>query len=140
MKLNRLTAVAAAAALALTGLVATTAPAQAAAAKPALVIDYGHHKVKVKPKAIYPYKDLYFTGIHWTSLTSTTGYATATQNVNTCIPSCADANYKRTKVKLKFTKVKLSDCRRVFSRVTVTQVKSKKVATHTLPVFAKKGC
>ncbi|WP_305788131.1 hypothetical protein [Symbioplanes lichenis] len=127
-----------AAALALTG-VAVASPAQAAAPKPGVVVDYAYHAVKVKPATFYPYKDLYFSSVKWTSLGRTTGYATAVQNVNTCKPSCADANYKRTKVKLKFTTVKLSDCRKVFSKVKVTEIKSKKVRTFALPVF-KKSC
>ncbi|WP_285470984.1 hypothetical protein [Actinoplanes sp. NBRC 101535] len=75
-----------------------------------------------------------------TSLSTPTGYATATRNVDTCKPSCADADCQRTSVKLKFTKVKLSDCRRVFSRVTETEVGSAKKATRNLPLVVKKSC
>jgi hypothetical protein len=134
----KLTHVAVAAALALTG-VAVASPAQAATAKTGVVVDYAYHKVAVKPATFYPYKDLYFSSVKWTALGKTTGSATAVQNVNTCVPSCADANYKRTTVKLAFSAVKLSDCKRVFSKVKVTEVKSKKTRTYALPVF-KKSC
>ncbi|MEV4643118.1 hypothetical protein AB0J80_37850 [Actinoplanes sp. NPDC049548] len=138
MKIHRLAAVATAAALAVSGM-AVGSPAQASA-KPAVVVDYAYHTVKVKPAAIWPFKDLNYSGIKWTSLTSTTGKATATRNVNTCKPTCAAGNYKHTKVKLTFSKVKLSDCHRVFSQVKETVVSSKKTATRRLPVFAKSGC
>ncbi|WP_306208460.1 hypothetical protein [Actinoplanes sp. RD1] len=134
----KLTHAAVAAALVLTG-VAVASPAQAAAAKPGVVVDYAYHKVQVKPATFYPYKDLYFSSVKWTSLGTGTGSATAVQNINTCEPSCADANYRRTEVKLSFSTVKLSDCKRVFSKVKVTEVKSKKVRTYALPVF-KKSC
>jgi hypothetical protein len=139
MKIQRLAAVATAAALLVTGLV-VAGPAQAAPAKPGVVVDYAYHKVKVKPKTIIPFKDVYYSKVRWTSLSSTTGYATATRNVNTCKPDCAASNYKRTTVKLKFTKVKLSDCRRVFSRVKETETRSKRTVTRKLPVFARSGC
>ena len=139
MKLHRLASVATAAALVVASLVAA-GPAEAARAKPGVVVDYEYHKIKVKPKTIYPFKDLYYSNVRWTSLSSTTGYATATRNVNTCKPSCAEGNYLHTKVKLKFTKIKLSDCRRVFSRVKETEVRSKRTVTRPLPVFPKRHC
>ncbi|WP_328471952.1 hypothetical protein OHA21_08590 [Actinoplanes sp. NBC_00393] len=139
MPLPRLTALATAATLALSA-VAVATPAQAAAPKPGVVADYAYHKIKVKPKTFRPYKDVYYSNVRWTSLTRTTGQATATRNVNTCVPSCADANYKKTKVELKFTRVRLSDCRKVFSRVKVTEIKSRRVSTHALPVFKKPNC
>lgn len=139
MKMHRLASVATAAALVVTGL-AVASPAEAAPAKPGVVVEYGHHTIKVKPKKIYAYKDVYYSNVRWTSLTSTTGYATATRNVNTCLPHCAAANFKRTKVRLKFTKVTLSDCRRVFSRVRYTEVRSKRTGTHRLPVFPRSHC
>ncbi|MBG0564106.1 hypothetical protein [Actinoplanes aureus] len=137
MKPHRLAAVATAAALTLTGI-SVAGPAEAAA-KPGVVVDYDYDKIKIKPKNFRPYKDVHFSNVRWSSLTRSTGYATAVQNVNTCIPDCAAANYEKTKVKLKFNRVRLSDCRKVFSRVKVTEVKSKKSRTLHLPVF-KKSC
>ncbi|MEU4222373.1 hypothetical protein [Actinoplanes sp. NPDC026623] len=137
MKLSRIAA-AATIVVAFSGLIAS--PAQAAAAKPGVVVDYDYHTVKVKPKTIWPYKDINFTKIHWTGLNGSAGYATAVQNVNTCIPNCAEANYKHTKVKLKFTRVRSSDCRKVFTRVRVTEVKSKRVRTLTLPSHKRANC
>lgn len=138
MKLSRLAAVTTAAVVALSGL--SAAPALAAAPKPGVVVDYAEHTVKVKPKTIRPFKDMYLSKVRWTKLTTSTGYATAVQNVNTCKPSCADANYKRTKVRLKFTRVRLSDCRKVFTRVRVTEVKSHRTKTHTLPSHKRSTC
>jgi len=132
MKMQRLAALATAAALALTGLAVAAGPAEATAKTG--VVDYDSHQVKVKPKRFQPYKDLYFSNVHWTRLTSTTGYATGAQNENTCIPDCAHANYKRIKVTLKFTNVKHSNGHRVFSRVKATEIKSKRTHTWKLPV------
>jgi hypothetical protein len=137
MKLSRIAAAATVVAVAFAGL--TASPAQAAA-KPGVVVDYDYHAVKVKPKTIRPYKDLNFTKISWTKLTGSTGYATAVRNVNTCVPNCAAANYTHTKVKLKFTRVRSSDCRKVFTRVRVTEVKSKRVHTFALPIYKGSNC
>ncbi|MEU4428651.1 hypothetical protein AB0F81_49205 [Actinoplanes sp. NPDC024001] len=139
MKLNRLAAVATAATLTFAG-VAVAGPAEAAPRKPGVVVDYAYHTIKQKPKTIRPYKDVFYSNVRWTSLTKTTGSATATRNVNTCVPSCAEGNYKKTKVKLKFNRVRLSDCRKVFSRVKVTVIKTKKTYAHPLPVFAASDC
>lgn len=139
MNLNQLFAVATAAALGVTGVVAT-GPAHAAPARPGVVVDYASHTIKVKPKVVEPYKDLYYTGVKWTSLTSSTGRATATRNVNLCKPDCAAANYQRVRVRLTFTDVKLSDCRRVFSKVKETEVRTGRTAVRRLPVFAAAGC
>ncbi|GAA2601234.1 hypothetical protein GCM10010435_95780 [Winogradskya consettensis] len=111
-------------------------PADAAAAKPAVVVDYGSAKVvtKVKPKTIRPYKDVSYTSVHWTKLTGSTGYATAVRKVNTCVPDCATGKVKSDKVSLKFTRVrKASNHRNVFTRVRVTVIKTHKVTTHALP-------
>ncbi|MET8152569.1 hypothetical protein ACIBSW_16120 [Actinoplanes sp. NPDC049668] len=137
MKLSRLAAAATVVAVAFAGL--TASPAQAAA-KPGVVVDYAYHQIKVKPKSIRPYKDLDFSKLRWTSLTASTGYATGVQNVNTCIPDCAAGNYRHTKVKLKFTRVRSSDCRKVFTRVRVTEVKSKRTKTYALPRHKRSGC
>jgi hypothetical protein len=110
------------------------------APKPGVVVDYAHHTVKVKPKTIRPFKDMYFSSVRWTKLTTSTGHATAVQNVNTCRPTCADANYKRTKVRLKFTRVRPSDCRKVFTRVRVTEVESHRTKNHTLPSHKRLTC
>jgi hypothetical protein len=137
MKLSRVVAVATVVAVAFAGL--TASPAQAAA-KPGVVVDYAYHTIKVKPKKVRPFEDLDFSNIHWTRLTGSTGYATAIQNFNTCIPSCAAGNYKHTAVKLRFSRVRSSDCRKVFTRVRVTEVKSKRTHTFTLPSHKRTNC
>jgi hypothetical protein len=138
MRLTRLAALTTVVVVAFSGLIA--GPAQAAAPKPGVVVDYAYHKIKVKPKTIQPFKDLSFSKIRWTSLTKSTGRATAVRNVNTCVPDCAAGNFKRTKVTLKFTRVRSSDCRKVFTRVRVTEVKSHRVKTYKLPVHKRSNC
>ena len=139
MKPHRFAAVTTATVLALTG-VAAAGPAEAAARKPGVVVDYDYHKIKVKPKTFRPYKDVYFSGVRWTKLTKSTGKATAVQHINTCVPDCAAGNYRKARVSLKFNRVRLSDCRKVFTRVKATEVKSRKTRTFRLPVFTKAGC
>lgn len=138
MKLSRLAAVTTAVVVASAGL--SAGPAQAATPKPGVVVDYADHTVEVKPKTIRPFKDLYFSSVRWTKLTTSTGHATAVQNVNTCQPSCADANFKRTEVTLKFTRVRPSDCRPVFTRVRATEVSSHRTTTHVLPSHERVTC
>lgn len=132
--LKRLGVAATCAVVVATGLLA--GPADAAVAKPGVVVDYGSTKliVKVKPTTIRPYKDISYTSIHWTTLTSTTGYATATRRVNTCVPYCAIGKIKLDKVQLKFTRVgKASNGKKVFTQVRVTVVRTHQVTTHRLP-------
>jgi hypothetical protein len=138
MKLTRLAALTTVVVVAFSGLVA--GPAEAAASRPGVVVDFAYHKIKVKPKTIQPFKDLYFSKLRWTTLTKSTGRATGVQNMNTCVPDCSAAHYKRTKVKLKFTRVRLSDCRKVFTRVRVTEVKSHRVRTYHRPVHRRSDC
>jgi type 1 fimbria pilin len=138
MKLSRLAAVTTGVVVAFSGL--SAGPALAAKPKPGVVVDYQYHTIKVKPKTIEPFKDLYFTKVRWTKLTNSTGRATAVQNFNTCLPSCAEGNYKRTKVTMKFTRVRSSDCRKVFTRVRVTEVKSHRAKTYRLPSHRSTNC
>jgi hypothetical protein len=108
-----------------------------AAAKPGVVVDYGNDPVvvKVKPKTIWPYSDLHYSNIHWTKLTNSTGYATAIRHINTCVPSCADANYRNDKVRLKFTRVRTTTThKRVFTWLRVTVARTHKVSSHALPL------
>jgi hypothetical protein len=73
--------------------------------------------------------------MRWTKLTDTTGYAFATRYINTCVPSCADANYQAAKVRLKFTRVRTTSTqRRVFTRVKVTTISTHRVSSHSLPL------
>jgi hypothetical protein len=136
MKLSaRYAAVLVACAVAVSGL-AVSSPAEAAA-KPGVVIDYLRTpvQVRVKPKEIQLFKDLYYTHIRWTTLTSKTGYAFADREVNTCDPSCAEANYIVTKVRLRFTRVRTTSThRRVFTRVKVTTLAGRKIDSHALPL------
>ena len=118
------------------GSTTITTPAQAST-RPGVVIDYGYTTpvVKVRPKTIWPYKDVHYTKMRWSKLTSTKGYATGTQHINTCEPSCADANYISTKVTMTFTRVrKTSTHRKVFTRVRVTEIKTRKAWTLDLPL------
>ncbi|MCY1141032.1 hypothetical protein OWR29_23795 [Actinoplanes sp. Pm04-4] len=134
MRFNRLAAAIACAITAGSSLVA--APASAAA-KPGVVVNYWSTPVvvKVKPKKIEPFKDLYYTNIKWTKLTSSTGYATSIRHINSCEPSCADANYVTQKVSMKFTRVRTTSTkRRVFTQVRVTVLKTHKTETHALPL------
>ncbi|WP_067494977.1 hypothetical protein [Actinoplanes sp. TFC3] len=115
---------------------AVSAVPAAAAAKPAVIVDYGvtPAKVKVKPATFRPYKDVEFTSVHWTKLTATTGAATAVQRVNTCKPSCADGNYKSDKVTLTFSKVRSTPRhQKVFAQVKVTVTRTHKSTTLALP-------
>jgi hypothetical protein len=118
------------------GLIAFAVTASGiAVASPAYAVTKPGVVVKVKPKTIWPYSDLHYTKIHWTKLTGAKGYATAVRHVNTCVPSCADANYKNDKVRLKFTRVRTTSTHRsVFTRVRVTVIKTHKVSSHRLPL------
>ena len=118
----------------------TANSADAAAIPPGVVVDYAHHTVTVRPVAIRPFKDLSFSGIRWTALTASTGQASAVQHVNRCIPDCAAANYEHTRVELSFTKVELSDCRTVFTRVRVTAPPSRDTRTYPLPSYPSPYC
>lgn len=138
MKLSRVTSLLAAAALALSGL-AVSAPAEAAT-RTGVVVHYWENKVQVKPKQIEPFKDLIFQKVRWTKLTRSTGYATGVQRLNTCLPNCAQGKIVKTKVKLKFSRVRLSHCQRVFTRMRVTQVKSHRIRVIKLPTFSNKHC
>ncbi|MEU8819955.1 hypothetical protein [Actinoplanes sp. NPDC048796] len=136
MNKRRIALVVTTAALGVAGL-ATAGTAQAAPAGPGVVVDYAAHTVKVRPASFQPYKDVNYTSVKWTALTSTTGDATAIRNINTCVPACAAGHYQHTRVKLHFTNVKVSDGRRVFTRAQVTDLATKKTTTTALPVFTK---
>jgi hypothetical protein len=121
---------------------ASTALASTALAAPAtgVVTQYWQHTVKVKPATIEPFSDLSFIGVHWTKLTRSSGAATAVQHVNTCSPDCAAGKYRNTAVRLAFSRVVTSDCRPVFTRVKVTEIKSGRTATYSLPAYHRAHC
>ncbi|GAA3948119.1 hypothetical protein [Actinoplanes auranticolor] len=134
MHFNRLAAVVACAITVGSTLMATPA---SAAAKPGVVINYWSTPVvvKIKPKTIEPFKDMYYTKVNWTKLTGSMGYATSIRHINLCKPSCADANYMTERVSMKFTRVRTTSTnRRVFTQVRVTAMKTHKTETHSLPL------
>jgi hypothetical protein len=107
-----------------------------AATKPGVVVDYGQTPpvVKIRPATIWPFSDIHYTAMHWTRLTSASGRATAVQHINTCVPSCADANYRNDKVQMSFSRVRRTSTHRlVFTRVRVTVIKTRKSQTLALP-------
>ncbi|MEV4347870.1 hypothetical protein AB0J83_25725 [Actinoplanes sp. NPDC049596] len=132
---TRLGLVAMAAAMGLAGLT-TAGPSQAASVEPGIVVDYASHTVQVKPKSFQPFRDVTYTEVRWIALSSITGDATATREVNTCRPDCAAGNYRRTPVQLHFTTVVASYGRRVFSLVRVTDLETRATSTTKLPVAA----
>ena len=61
--------------------------------------------------------------------------ATAVQHINTCVPSCADANYRNDRVQMSFSRVRRTSTHRlVFTRVRVTVIKTRKADTFALPL------
>ena len=128
MYMNTLAAAIIGAVVAPTGL---SAPATADTL-PGVVVDYGMVTpvVKVRPSTFQPFKDIYYTSVRWSKLTSTMGYATGVRHINTCNPSCADANYITDRVSMKFTKVRMTPTKkRAFSQLQVTVVD-----TYSLPI------
>jgi hypothetical protein len=96
---------------------ATEASPMAGSIRPGLLKSYDG-AYGFKPRSFNPSADgsLSFTRVLWGRLTPRVGYATATEHVNDCVPTCADGHFRVSRVALTFTAARPYHRNLIFTR------------------------